>query len=231
MSAWGRSLRPEYSVDPMSQPVKDLIVLVADKQLMQTLLGLFGRTISLGIRPIDFDIRVHPHRDSGCRVEGAEFLRSFQNQYAHALLMFDHDGSGREKIAPADLERQLDEKLSTFGWGDRAKTIVIQPELEIWVWSPSRAVDRILGWDGRLPELRDWLVRHRWTSTPGTKPEKPKEALEAALAEVKKVASGALYHQLAKTVGFQDCQDRAFLRLLDSLRTWFPATATEGEIQ
>ena len=75
---------------------KDVVVLVADKDMESTLQGLLVRHQSLETRPIEFTMYRHPGRDSGCRTQGVPFLRSFCNQYEHAMLIFDHEGSGGE---------------------------------------------------------------------------------------------------------------------------------------
>ena len=53
----------------MNGEPKDLIILVADKNMEHTIKGLLARPPALGIRPLSFDIRVHPERDAGCRGE------------------------------------------------------------------------------------------------------------------------------------------------------------------
>jgi hypothetical protein len=209
----------------MTSPPKELVVLAADSHIEQTLLGLLPRYQAFGIRRFPFsssDILVHPEKDGGCRTTGAELLRNFCRQYRHALLMFDHTGCGREAVAPDELERLLDDELGRTGWADRARTIVLHPELEVWVWSPSPAVDRVVGWSGRLPGLRDWLVHNEWAASPSQKPQQAKEALQAALREVNKAPSAQLFRKLAAEVSFQACQDRAFVRLWKTLKDWFP---------
>lgn len=174
---------------------KDLVCLVADKNMEQTLLGLLRRPEALGIRAPSFDLFVHEERDPGCCRHGAEFLRPFTSRYRHALLIFDHEGCGQEGVSPRDLERRLE--------------------------SDSPEVDAILGWSGRLPDLRSWLAQKGLLPEDATKPPKPKEAVEAALYEVRKPRSSATYRQLAETVSFRRCQDRKFARLKSTLRRCF----------
>ena len=45
---------------------KDLVVLVADKNMEFALRGLFSRTPSFGIHPVTADVFVHPEKDPGC---------------------------------------------------------------------------------------------------------------------------------------------------------------------
>lgn len=98
----------------------DLTVLVSDKNMEFAMRGLLSRPRSLGIRPISFVFFVHPQRDPGCLRNGPDFLRTSQNQSAHALLMFDYQGCSREND-PADLlENETNKRLATSGWDDRA---------------------------------------------------------------------------------------------------------------
>ncbi|HIE01121.1 MAG TPA: hypothetical protein EYP59_12680 [Thiotrichaceae bacterium] len=111
--------------------MKDLVILVADKNMEYAVKGLLSRPEALSIREISFDIFIHPYHDPGCLNEGHYFLQSALNQYRHALILFDREGCGRE-----GLTRQ---------------------ELEIWVWSDSPHVAEILGWKNKQPDLKTWL--------------------------------------------------------------------------
>ena len=59
---------------------KDLVVLAADSNIEQALIGLFTRPEALGIRPIDVNISVHPQHDPGCATRGVEFLSNFSQR-------------------------------------------------------------------------------------------------------------------------------------------------------
>ena len=64
---------------------KDLVVLAADKNIQQVLGGLFERPQALDIRPIQFDVLVHPQHDPACALRGVEFLSNFSEQYRDGL--------------------------------------------------------------------------------------------------------------------------------------------------
>ncbi|MGQ9859519.1 MAG: hypothetical protein ACUVS3_12650 [Thermodesulfobacteriota bacterium] len=69
--------------------MKDLVVLVPDKNTEAAMKALLEhRQHALGIRPITFDIFVHPRRDPGVYHEAEEFLRPLQSQYRYALVLF-----------------------------------------------------------------------------------------------------------------------------------------------
>ena len=201
---------------------KDLVVLVADQDMGHALRGLFTRPQRLGIREIEADIRVHLRRDPGCAGEGVDFLSNFSKEYRYGLLMFDHKGSGKEKIEPWRLQEDLNKKFARSTWSERARAIVVSPELEAWVWSDSSHVDDVAGWKSRQPPLRRWLVDQGLLREDASKPDRPKEAFQAALREARIPRSASLYKQIAERVSLERCKDRSFGELKDILRSWFP---------
>jgi hypothetical protein len=202
----------------------DLVVLVADGDMEFTLRGLLSRPEALPIRPVNYHIHRHVHRDSGCFLEGHDFLRSFVNRCAHGLILFDRHGSGDEASPRESLERMVENRLAGSGWGDRAVAVALDPELEVRVWSDSPQVDRCLGWRGRQPGLRRWLSDEQLQSEGATKPQDPKQAMRRALREAAKGVSASIFEDLAKSVSFERCTDPAFLKLRRFLTRWFPPT-------
>ena len=202
---------------------KDLVVLVADKDMQYTLKGLLTRPQAMGIRPVTNDLLVHPLHDPACaRPQGIEYLSHFAAQYDHGLLLFDHAGSGREKMSVPELQRETDERLAS-SWGERARAVVLEPELEAWVWVNSPNLDEVVGWSGKTTPLREWLAAKGYIKTPTSKPAHPKETFLLALREARTPRSASLYQQLAERVSLQGCKDRSFQRLCAILQEWFPA--------
>lgn len=203
---------------------KDLVVLVADKSIEASVEGLLSRPQALGIRPVTYDLYVHPERDPGCLRRGHDFLRIFARQHYHALILFDQEGCGWEDVDRSVLESDLERRLVETGWEDRAAAaIVIAPELENWVWADSPRVDRILGWQRTDLSLRDWLRQGGLWEGNAAKPSKPKDAVELTLKTVRKPKSSAIYSELARTVSTDRCTDPAFEKLRRCLREWFSA--------
>jgi hypothetical protein len=198
--------------------MKDLVCLAADKNIEAALRGLFERPQALGLRGFDFDVFVHPRRDPGCYHEGHEFLRPHQDDYRHGLVVFDRAWEGAPTQNAIALEASVRARLGPSGWAD---VVVIDPELEVWVWSDSPNVDAALGWSERNPDLRAWLSSNRLWAANEPKPRDPKAAVEAALHEVRKPRSAAIYAQLARTVSVDRCVDASFSRLRNLLRGWF----------
>lgn len=99
--------------------------------------------------------------------------------------------------------------------------IVIDPELEAWLWSDSPEVDNALGWKGKSPSLRTWLKEKEFFKGDSLKPSPPKNAAEEALKKVFKPRSASIYYQAAKSVSLKRCEDPAFLKLKEKLTQWF----------
>lgn len=201
----------------------DLVVLVPGADERETLDELLShRQASLGIRSISHRLVKHLQRDSGCFHTGPQILQPFQRIAHHALVVFDHEGSGQEARSAQQVTDDVERRLSLSGWGDRAAAVVIEPELEVWVWSDSPEVDRVLGWRDPSRRLRPWLAEQGLWSAEVAKPRRPKESLERALHTVRVRRSAAIYRQIARRVGLERCQDPAFLRLRNVLHGWFP---------
>lgn len=201
---------------------RDLIALVADKSIECALIGLLSRPQALGIRPIACDVFAHPERDPACLRKAGSFLRPHASTYRYAVVVFDREGCGKEQKARRQLEADVERTLASSGWRDRAAAIVIDPELENWVWSDSPEVDRVLGWAESLKGVRQWVNEQGFSISRG-KPDRPKEAMEAALRQVRKPRSSGLFRRLGEHVSLDRCQDQAFRKLRAQLKAWFPA--------
>lgn len=200
----------------------DLVILVPGKDEQVTVGTLLSRRReSLRIRKVTYQILPHPRRDPGCFLEATDVLQPYQAAADHALVLFDHVGSGQENRSAEDLETELNRRLANSGWHDRAAVVVIDSELEVWVWSDSREVDVALCWEGRSPGLREWLRSQDLMKTEAIKPDDPKRAVERALREARIPRSSAIYGQLASTVSLERCNDPGFLKLKNRLRSWF----------
>ncbi len=201
--------------------MSDLIVLTADLDMKNAIEGLLERFHSLAIRRITARIVRHPGRDPGCASHGVEFLSRYADRYEHGLLVFDHEGSGKELVERNTLQQVLNSEFASTTWEERAKAIVIEPELEAWVWSDSPEVDAVLRWGNQATPLRMWLSDHDWLGESQAKPDRPKEALQAILRHTRTPRSASLYRQLAERVSLSRCEDPAFLELKAVLQEWF----------
>lgn len=210
----------------MTSPAADLVVLAADRQIEAAVRGLLSRPKALKTRDISCKIFTHPKHDPGCLLHAHEFLKSQADRFARAMIVFDRHGCGAESRSAQELETEVAERLASYGWGERAAAVVLDPELEVWIWSDSPHVDQCLGWRGREPDLRNWLCDEGMWPSDAPKPANPKLAVNQALRQVRKPRSSAIFRALAASVSFDRCTDAAFLRLRRLLAAWFPPEMT-----
>lgn len=199
--------------------MKDLVLLVADKNAEFALKGALEQAVRLGIRPITFEIRAHPGRDGGVRKSGPEILAREHRRFSHALLVMDFEGCGADSDA-STLEAELDGRLRAT-WQDHAKAIVIEPEVDVWMWGSDNAIRDVVGWP-HDDTIREWLGRNGFEFQANDKPLRPKEGLEAVLKEANQPRSSALYQRIASMISLRRCTDAAFQRLRQQLVDWFP---------
>lgn len=106
---------------------RDLVVLTADKYAQFAMRGLLDRPSSLGIRRLVPDFFTHPEKDAGVLHRASDFLQPFSATYAHAIVMMDRLGSGKESVGRESLEREIEQSLSASGWRDRTAAICSIP--------------------------------------------------------------------------------------------------------
>ncbi len=142
-----------------------------------------------------------------------------QREASFALVLLDHDGCGSTEAREV-IETAVEKRLALSGWANRCKVVVIQPELENWVWSKSPHVAKALGW--KPDEMQLWLTNSGHWPEVSAKPPHPKEVVEAALRLKGIPRSSSIYHEIATKVSFDQCTDPAFVKLRTTLATWFP---------
>jgi hypothetical protein len=199
--------------------MKDLALLVADKNMDFALRGILSRTKALGTRSVTYEIRQHVNRDGGVRTTGPETLALLRKQFHHGIVMLDWEGSGTKARNAIALEQELDSRLARM-WGDRAKAIVIEPELDVWIWGSENALIKILEWSEDLG-IREWLAGRGYTFDSSQKPVRPKEALNELMVWLNQPRSSILYEKITGKISLAQCVDPAFKRLRTTLQSWF----------
>lgn len=187
--------------------MRDLVLLVPDKNTEYTLRGALRRHQALGIREIDFQILVEQGRDGGVRRRGAQVLNVLRARFSHAVMVMDYEGCGSD-VGPRELEAQLDDALS-HAWGARAKAIVIQPEVDVWMWGAETHLRATMNWTF-AEGIRPWLESRSFMFEENGKPNRPKEALEAAFRRAAVPRSSARYEDVAQRISLTNCTDAAF---------------------
>lgn len=200
----------------------DLVVVVPDKAIEQAITGLLEHPRKLGIRPIRSRILAHSGHDPGCYATGHELLQPFSGTASYGLVIFDRAWDGSPSGSASELERDVLEKLRPT-WSNRAGCIVIDPELEAWLWTDSPHLCEALGWSGSsVAELRAWIAEKGLWAADSPKPSDPKKAFRRAAHHGNVPPSSAIFRELAGKISYERCTDRSFRLLTGLLRTWFP---------
>ncbi len=98
--------------------------------------------------------------------------------------MLDRAWEGAPASSGSELESTLETSLERVGLLPWARAIVIDPELEAWVFSDSQNVALSLGWLQGMPDLREALVSRGLWNREQTKPADPKAALIVPVRDI-----------------------------------------------
>lgn len=202
--------------------MRDVVFLVADGSMEQLLRGFFSRPeahrrLGCGRFAVDpaHDVIVASTRDPGVYRLADQLLRPYVSTHARAVVMLDNAWEGspgvdkiRERIA-----RGLRESWEQFA------VVVVDPELEAWVWQENPHVATALGCP---PNFRDILLRSGHWPADKPKPPDPKAALDLLRARHRADRSKAVFNRVAAKISVQNCTDTAFQQFRDTLRDWFP---------
>lgn len=208
--------------------MRECIFLLADTNMRATFEGFFTRPAfhqRLGCGTFDFDVQkdikvAAGDNDPGLYTRGHELLRPFQKTHQRAVMVMDAAWAGSPG-ADAIKQHMAREILST-GWKENTfQVIVIDPELENWIWQKNDHVASGLGFANITSLLADSDIQDSWPQD-AAKPDQPKEVLEKLLKKRKLPRSSAIYKRITSKVSVQHCQDGSFQELLATLRSWFP---------
>jgi hypothetical protein len=189
--------------------------------------GFLGRDkchLSLRCKAFSFDPRhdlIRGISDPNTYRQAHVLLRPFHRTHKHAVVVLDNDWNGSPGVER--IREDVSHLLRINGWeAPRFEVIVINPELESWLWQESPIVDAAFRYAGGV-SLRAWLRDRGMWADGEPKPARPKEAVAAVLKITRVPPSGAIYRQIVERVSITGCTDPAFALLCDSLRRWFPA--------
>jgi len=214
--------------------MRDCVFFTADSTMKQALLGFLTRNdcfahYNLGTAPFAFDpnedLFSSATMDPGTYTTGEKMLKPFQKLHHHAILMLDADWDGSP--GAETIRTDLTERILASGWAaDAFKVIVIEPELEAWIWQRNQRVAKVLKF-GSVAEMVKAVqdANLAWPDEQA-KPSRPKEALEAVATRRRGIGfSSAIHRSITATVSLTGCKDLAFLELRKTLQGWFPLEA------
>ncbi|MBE0624558.1 MAG: hypothetical protein IH606_07100 [Burkholderiales bacterium] len=215
--------------------MRDLVVFVADSTMEIVFNSFLSRAdyhehYNLNIRPIAFKssedlIRV-PGNDPGVYGKGHEWVRERLGKHRHAVVVFDREFG--TNLDADTLRDDLTNRILQTGWeAERFRVIVIDPELEAWMWQRNQKVATPLGF-ASVEEMVNSVIGAGLPWPNGhAKPARPKEALEAIARKRRIGWSAAIHRSITTNVSLVGCQDPTFLELRQALQLWFPRGAPQ----
>jgi hypothetical protein len=120
--------------------MKDLLVILAGKNDEAVIRSVLSRHQDIGIHHLIFEIN-RLGSDSKVVGYGPTLALAEKNRYRYFLCIWDHQGSGREKrMKPNQVQGIVQKSLNGKTLKGRSKALVIDPELEIWLWQDKEAI-------------------------------------------------------------------------------------------
>lgn len=217
--------------------MRDCYFIVADANMEQMVRGMLQRTrfdLALGCGQFVFDpsnasqdlLRAVGDNDPGLYQRIESYVRPVRESHRHLVVLIDAEWSGSP--GAARIRADILEACRRSGWPDGdAVAIVMDPEVEVWIWQDNPAVEKAVGHRGS--SLRAALAASGVWPEGSPKPPRPKEALEAVLRRNRVPRSSALYRQVAGQISVKACADAAFVELRSALRRWFPPAVSSSQ--
>jgi hypothetical protein len=168
--------------------MRDVIFHLADKHMEEGLRSFFARDNwhhALGCERFLVDpesqsdiFRVPGHTDCGIWKHAHENLQLFREQYRYAVIVLDAEFDPYPGASV--LQEDISKGMIASGWDeDRFSVVVIQPELEAWLWAPNQNVALAFGHEN-FDGLRGLLEAQNLWNPGDPKPHDLKRARDLA---------------------------------------------------
>lgn len=164
-------------------------------------------------------INVPGHTDGGVHKRGHQLVKGYQRTHSRVLVMLDQQFGG--EMPAAQIRTEILQDLHDSGWDPAyCEAVVIDPELEVWLWQDNPNVEQAL----KFPNgsLRQHLESTNDWPNGQLKPDKPKEVMQGLMKMYRAGTPMVVYRKIARSVGLRGCQDGSFGHFRMALQTWFP---------
>jgi hypothetical protein len=213
--------------------MRDVIFHLANEHMEKGFKAFFAREdwhFALGCRRFSIDplnekdiFRVPGHTDGGIWKHAGKNLRPFRDKYQYAIIILDADFEPHPGAKV--LHQDISEAMTKSGWEpERFAVIVIQPELEAWLWAPNLNVARAFGHKD-FEQLRGKLEAERLWDSGKPKPNDLKRARDRAARLGGKKTGGPIFKGVFSEISKRACEccvEPGFMALRATLKTWFP---------
>jgi hypothetical protein len=197
-------------------------------QVLKSFLSRGYLEARLGCRTFDFDFQQDVvvgvrsgNTDGGIHRRAHDLLRRYLPSHHNVIVMLDKNFGGQ--LPAAIVREQILNNLLHNGWSAECfEVVVIDPELEVWLWQRGNAhVARVFRYNGSV-SLEAFLEAEGFWSAAALKPPRPKEAARLLLQRYRGGAPMVVYARIIENISVSGCQDPAFNLLAAALRRWFP---------
>lgn len=208
--------------------MRDCMFYVADLSMAEAFKGFLLREkfhLSLGCGAFEFDplqdiARAKGKNDGGLWRHAGILLRGYLHTHHRLVVCLDRDFGG----SPGQVQIRMDitEQLLVAGWQQKNFIVlVIDPELEQWIWQDSVHIEQALKHKSP-PSLREALAASNQWPLGQDKPNNPKETLESLVDKnLRGDRSSSLYAKITSKVSPAHCSDPEFHALRRQLQVWF----------
>ena len=213
--------------------MRDVIFHLADEHMEKGLKAFFSRDdwhYAMACRKVDINtegdadiLRVPGCTDGGTWKHAAENLVPFREKYTRAVIILDADF---EPHPGADvLQRDVTADMLASGWAaERFAVVVIQPELEAWLWAPNINVALAFGHKD-FDQLRGALEKEKLWNPGEPKPHDIKRARDRAARLGGKKTGGPIFKGVFNAISkkaLDRCVEPGFQVMRAAMQAWFP---------
>jgi hypothetical protein len=207
--------------------LRPVMFIVADKNMEYMFRGFLERPnahLSLACGAFDFqpahDLISAPDHDPGLYAKAGGYARGASRSHARLVIALDAEWEGSP--GAVKIATHVGRECQQVGWDpEHVCAVVIDPEIENWVWQDNPNVQAAVGHQGPKT-LRRLLAEDGTWPEDASKPHRPKETLEAVLRRNRVPRSSGLYRKIAGRVTVKGCTDPAFRSLVAAMQRWFP---------
>lgn len=213
--------------------MKDVIFHIADAHMESGFRAFFSRDdwhFTLGCHRFDIDpdsnediYRRGGYTDGGLWKHAHNNLAPFRERYRYAVIVLDADFEPHPgaEVLHADISANM----QSAGWHmDSFQVVVIQPELEAWLWAPNLNVAQAFG-HADFDQMKAVLAAEDWWNEGEPKPSDLKAARDRAARLGGKRTGGPIFKGVFNGLSKRACDrcvEPGFIAMRTALQTWFP---------
>jgi hypothetical protein len=182
----------------------------------------------LGCRTFDFDFQQdivvdvrNGNTDGGIHRRAHALLRPYLPSHQNAVVILDQNFGRR--LPAAVVRGEILNNLLRNGWSaECVEVVVIDPELEVWLWQRGNPhIARAFRYNESV-SLEAFLEAAGFWSAAASKAARPKETARLLIRQYNAGVPMVVYTRIIENISVRGCQDPAFNLLASALRRWFP---------